>query len=60
MTNLQSDCKSVKEGAIFETYVVGEIIKSYYNSGNSMPRIFHYRDKEKKKVDLMIEQVGVF
>jgi len=46
-------------GAIFETYVVSEIIKSYYNNGNSSPKIYYYRDKEKKEVDIIIEEAGV-
>ena len=45
-------------GAIFETYVVGEIIKSYYNNGKSLPKIYYYRDKEKREVDVIIEEAG--
>jgi len=47
-------------GAIFESYVVGEIIKSYYNSGITIPRLYYYRDKEKREVDMIIEQAGAF
>ena len=45
-------------GAIFETYVVAEIIKSYYNSGKSASKIYYYRDKEKKEIDVVIEDGG--
>jgi len=42
-------------GAIFETFVVGEILKSYwYNAQN--PNFFYYRDKDGKEIDLLIEQ----
>lgn len=42
-------------GAIFETYVVSEIIKSYQNKGINPP-ISYYRDKDKKEIDIIIEQ----
>jgi predicted AAA+ superfamily ATPase len=44
-------------GAIFETYVVSEILKSYWNAGKD-PNIYFYRDKEKNEIDLLIEQDG--
>jgi predicted AAA+ superfamily ATPase len=42
-------------GAIFETWVISEIIKSYYNLGQKPP-LYYYRDKEKREIDLIIEQ----
>ncbi len=42
-------------GNIFETYVVGEILKSYYNTGIFHPQIYFYRDKEQNEIDLIIE-----
>ena len=42
-------------GAFFETYVVGEIIKSFSNNGEDAP-IYFYRDKDKIEIDLLIEQ----
>ena len=45
-----------KWGHIFETYIVGEILKSYYNDGVIYPPIYYYRDKEKREVDLVIEE----
>lgn len=42
-------------GAIFETFVVSEIIKSYLNKGIDITdRIYYYRDKDKKEIDLLI------
>lgn len=45
-------------GNFFENYVIVEIIKSFYNSGELRPPIYFYRDKEKRKIDLIIEQNG--
>jgi predicted AAA+ superfamily ATPase len=42
-------------GAIFETYVFSEILKSYWHRGIE-PAIFYYRDKDKKEIDFIIEQ----
>jgi hypothetical protein len=44
-------------GNIFETYVVGEIIKSYYNAGVE-PSIYFYRDTNAKEIDLLFYQDG--
>ncbi|MBO6001487.1 MAG: ATP-binding protein [Spirochaetales bacterium] len=40
-------------GAFFETFVVGEILKSYYNCGKE-PNIYYYRDIDKKEIDLLM------
>jgi predicted AAA+ superfamily ATPase len=45
-------------GHIFETFVVGEILKSYYNNGVLFPPLYYYRDKEKNEIDLIIEDGG--
>ena len=42
-------------GAILETYMVSEIIKSYWHNGLNPP-LYFYRDKEKREIDLLIEQ----
>jgi predicted AAA+ superfamily ATPase len=43
-------------GAIFETFVVSEIIKSFSNKGLDPSRyIYHYRDNNKNEVDIIIE-----
>ncbi len=41
------------DGAFFETYVVTEILKSYYNTGK-YPDLYYYRDVDGKEVDLLI------
>lgn len=45
-------------GEFFETYVVSEIIKSYWHQGKRAP-VYYYRDKDKKEIDLLIEDSGV-
>jgi predicted AAA+ superfamily ATPase len=42
-------------GAIFETYIFTEILKSYWHRG-LQPSIYYYRDKDKKEIDLIIER----
>ena len=45
-------------GAFFETFVVGEVLKSFYNAGILEPPLYYYRDKDGKEIDLLIEQDG--
>ncbi|MDD5933627.1 MAG: ATP-binding protein [bacterium] len=47
--------KSTFAGAFYETYVVSEIIKSYYNNYQNVDNIYYYRDKNQYEVDLIIE-----
>ena len=42
------------DGAFFETYVVSEIVKSYYNSGTPVNNLYYYRDIDQKEIDLLI------
>ena len=44
-------------GAILETYVFSEILKSYYNNLLT-PNIYFYRDLDQKEIDFIIEQNG--
>ncbi|MDI6706303.1 MAG: ATP-binding protein [Bacillota bacterium] len=46
-------------GAFFETFVVAEVLKSYYNAGVLDPALYYYRDKDQKEIDIIIEQNGV-
>ena len=45
-------------GAILETWVVGELLKSYWHNGRRAPFYF-FRDKDQKEVDLLIMQDGM-
>ncbi len=40
-------------GAILESYVVGEVLKSWWHQGKD-PTLYHYRDKDGREVDLLI------
>lgn len=42
-------------GAFFESWVVSEIFKSYYNAGQRPP-IYYYRDKDQREIDLIIHE----
>ncbi len=44
-------------GAIFETWVITEIIKSWWHNGREAP-IYFYRDKDQKEIDLLIISDG--
>lgn len=46
--------QGAKSGQFFETFVVSEIIKSFYNNGIEPP-IYFYRDTNQKEIDLLIE-----
>ncbi len=45
-------------GAILETFILTEILKSYWHNGKRAP-LYYYRDKDKKEVDLLIVQDDV-
>jgi len=45
-------------GAFFETFVIGEIIKSYANKGILDIPIYFYRDRDGNEIDLLIEDGG--
>ena len=45
-------------GAFFETFIVGEIIKSYANKGILDLPLYFYRDRDGNEIDLLIENSG--
>lgn len=45
-------------GALFENYVVSEIIKSYCHHGKT-PYMYYYRDRDQKEIDVILEQDGM-
>lgn len=45
-------------GPILETWILTEILKSYWHAGRSAP-LYYYRDKDKKEIDLLIVQDDV-
>jgi hypothetical protein len=44
-------------GALFETFVFGEILKTWHNQGRR-PAFHYYRDKDGREIDLLIEYDG--
>ena len=42
-------------GAMLETYVVAEVLKSWWNQGKQPP-VYYYRDKDGKEIDLLLVQ----
>ena len=42
-------------GHIFESFVVAEILKSYYNDGIVEAPLYYYRDKDKNEIDIIIQ-----
>ncbi len=45
-------------GAFFETFVVSEIIKSYYNAGVLDLPLYFYRDRDAMEIDLLVMSNG--
>lgn len=46
-------------GAFFETFVISEVLKSFYNAGFLTPPLYYYRDKDGVEIDLLIEMNGL-
>ncbi len=47
--------KSAYNGAIFETYIISEIVKSYENNGIDPDRhLYFYRDNRQQEIDLIV------
>jgi predicted AAA+ superfamily ATPase len=45
-------------GAIFETYAIVEMLKSYWHQGLAAP-FYYYRNKDQREIDLLIERDGM-
>ncbi|MDR2869192.1 MAG: ATP-binding protein [Deferribacteraceae bacterium] len=46
-------------GAFFESFVISEIIKSYWHNGEK-PNLYFFRDEKKNEIDLLIFQDGIY
>jgi len=56
-SEMLKDC--AMSGHFFETYVVSEIIKSFYNNGIEPKQyLYYYRDIDKKEVDILLVKDG--
>lgn len=49
---------SAFNGRFIETYIVNEIIKSYYNNGIDA-NFFFYRDADQNEIDLIVQEKGI-
>lgn len=45
-------------GQILETWIVAELLKSYWHTGRRAP-FYYYRDKDQREIDLLIVQDGI-
>lgn len=45
-------------GAMLETFVVSEILKSWWHNGRQ-PNMFSYRDKDRREISILLEEKGV-
>ena len=48
----------IMAGNFFENFAIMEILKSYYNAGESRAPLSFYRDKDQNEIDLIIEENG--
>jgi predicted AAA+ superfamily ATPase len=46
-------------GAFFDTFVVSEILKSYYHNGET-PQLYFFRDEKKREINLLIYKDNMF
>ena len=51
--------RGAMNGHVFETFVISEILKSYMNAGRDKRSIYFYRDRQKKEIDLVIQDGNV-
>ncbi|MDR1942151.1 MAG: ATP-binding protein [Endomicrobium sp.] len=58
-TTTESLETGISAGAFFETFVISEIIKSYYNNGYN-PTLYYFRDSNGNEIDLLIQQDSKF
>ena len=57
ITNRETAMNHQISGALFETYVVSEVLKSYWHNGER-PFAYFYRDTLGKEIDLILEAKG--
>ncbi len=56
-TSAESLEAGAMSGALLETWVISEILKSWWHQGLSVD-LYYYRDRDGKEIDLLIEQDG--
>jgi len=58
-SNAKAAQNGAMSGSLFETFVIAEILKSYYSCGKDVRNLFYYRDKDKKEIDLLLVEDNV-
>ena len=54
-TDYEQASTGATSGRLFETFVISEIFKSYYNAGRNTKDIWFYRDSSKCEIDLVVQ-----
>lgn len=54
----ETTMRGAMAGPLFETFVVAEILKSFWNRGMEAP-VWYFRTKEGREVDLILERNGI-
>ena len=54
----ESAMNGAMSGELWETFVTNEIIKSYLNAGKNTENIYYYRDKDKREIDLLLDEAN--
>lgn len=52
----QEVAASRQAGALFEGFVIAEVVKSFLNRTGRFPELYYYRDSNGREIDLVIEQ----
>ena len=55
-TNPQTAARGAMAGHLFETFVVGEVLRSYMNAGRELRDVWFYRDSRKREINLVIQE----
>ena len=56
-SSVETLMNGAQSGALLENFVISEVIKGYYNCGQS-PFLHYFRDKDNKEIDLLWEANG--
>ena len=54
-TSSETLANGAQAGAMFETFAISEVMKSYFNAGRE-PYLYYYRDVDMREIDLLLEQ----
>ena len=55
-TSPETASRGAMGGHLFETFVVGEVLRSNMNAGKDLRDVWFYRDSRKREIDLVIQE----